>query len=107
MNLTSVSGYSLSHKLICFIISVNKYVFDHSPYLAFHLVGDKSLLSDVASQKVQTVQSWLAEANSSVIDARLADHVLLWAQTTIRSAVRKNLEEPYKHFQNYGEKLTF
>uniref|UniRef100_A0A8C7GUY5 Dynein axonemal heavy chain 12 n=1 Tax=Oncorhynchus kisutch TaxID=8019 RepID=A0A8C7GUY5_ONCKI len=52
-------------------------------------------------QKVQTVQSWLAEANSSVIDARLADHVLLWAQTTIRSAVRKNLEEPYKHFQNY------
>nr|XP_046220993.1 dynein axonemal heavy chain 12 [Oncorhynchus gorbuscha] len=52
-------------------------------------------------QKVQTVQSWLAEANSAVIDARLADHVLLWAQTTIRSAVRKNLEEPYKHFQNY------
>ncbi|XP_029579694.1 dynein heavy chain 12, axonemal isoform X2 [Salmo trutta] len=52
-------------------------------------------------QKVQTVQSWLAEANSSVIDARLADHVLLWAQTTIRSAIRKNLEEPYKHFQNY------
>ncbi|XP_045065490.1 dynein axonemal heavy chain 12 [Coregonus clupeaformis] len=52
-------------------------------------------------QKVQTVQSWLAEANSSVIDARLADHVLLCAQTTIRSAVRKNLEEPDRHFQNY------
>ncbi|XP_048874195.1 dynein axonemal heavy chain 12 isoform X2 [Brienomyrus brachyistius] len=54
-------------------------------------------------QKVQTVQSWLADNHTSVVDGRLADHVLTWAETTLRSAVRKNLEEPYKHFQNYEE----
>ena len=55
------------------------------------------------SQKVQTVQSWLAEANSSVVDAKLANHVLVWAQKTVRDAVRKHLEEPNQHFQDYGE----
>uniref|UniRef100_A0A3P8ZCE8 AAA+ ATPase domain-containing protein n=1 Tax=Esox lucius TaxID=8010 RepID=A0A3P8ZCE8_ESOLU len=58
-------------------------------------------------QKVQTVQSWLAEANSSVIDARLADHVLEGAQSTVRSAIRKNLEEPFQHFQNYVNKYDW
>ncbi|XP_046897139.1 dynein axonemal heavy chain 12 [Hypomesus transpacificus] len=52
-------------------------------------------------QKVQTVQSWLGEANQSFVDAKLADHVLVWAQTTVRTAVRKNLEEPNEHFQSY------
>ncbi|XP_034168074.2 LOW QUALITY PROTEIN: dynein axonemal heavy chain 12 [Pangasianodon hypophthalmus] len=52
-------------------------------------------------QKVQTVQSWLDEANSSVVDAKLADHIVIWAQTTLRNAVRENLEAPAKHFQYY------
>ena len=55
---------------------------------------------------MQTVQSWLGEANQSFVDAKLADHVLVWAQTTVRTAVRKNLEEPNEHFQSYGEGLT-
>ncbi|XP_071374585.1 dynein axonemal heavy chain 12 [Centroberyx affinis] len=52
-------------------------------------------------QRVQTVQSWLAEATTWFVDAKLADHVLSWAQVTIKTAVHKNLEEPGKHFQNY------
>ncbi|XP_041955531.1 dynein heavy chain 12, axonemal isoform X1 [Alosa sapidissima] len=52
-------------------------------------------------QKVQTVQSWLAEGNPSVLDAKLADHVLLWAQKTVRDAVRQHMEEPDLHFQYY------
>ncbi|MCI4387417.1 hypothetical protein PGIGA_G00073950 [Pangasianodon gigas] len=52
-------------------------------------------------QKVQTVQSWLDEANSSVVDAKLADHIVIWAQTTLRNTVRENLEAPAKHFQYY------
>ncbi|XP_017568229.2 dynein heavy chain 12, axonemal isoform X1 [Pygocentrus nattereri] len=53
-------------------------------------------------QKVQTVQSWLAETNSSVVDAKLADHVLVRARTTLQNAVRKNLEAPGMHFQYYS-----
>uniref|UniRef100_A0A8C9Y9T2 Dynein axonemal heavy chain 12 n=1 Tax=Sander lucioperca TaxID=283035 RepID=A0A8C9Y9T2_SANLU len=52
-------------------------------------------------QKVQTVQSWLTEAISSFVDAKVADHILAWAQVTVKAAVCKNLEEPDKHFQNY------
>ncbi|XP_051515044.1 dynein axonemal heavy chain 12-like [Myxocyprinus asiaticus] len=52
-------------------------------------------------QRVQTVQSWLAEANISVVDAKLPDHVQTWAQTTLRNAIRKNLDGPAKHFQCY------
>ncbi|XP_066529410.1 dynein axonemal heavy chain 12 [Hoplias malabaricus] len=52
-------------------------------------------------QKVQTVQSWLAETNSSVVDAKLADHVLVRTRTKLRNAVHKNLEAPDKHFQYY------
>ncbi|XP_063065421.1 dynein axonemal heavy chain 12 [Engraulis encrasicolus] len=52
-------------------------------------------------QKVQTVQSWLGEANSSMVDARVAEHVLVWAEKTVRGAVRKHLEEPNEHFQHY------
>lgn len=54
------------------------------------------------SQKVQTVQSWLAQATSSFVDAKVADHVLAWAQDTMKKAVFKNLEEPEQHFQRYG-----
>ncbi|TSM04870.1 Dynein heavy chain 7, axonemal [Bagarius yarrelli] len=52
-------------------------------------------------QNIQSIQSWLDEANSSVVDAKLADHTVSWAQTTLRNAVRKYLEEPVKHFQSY------
>ncbi|XP_056241890.1 dynein axonemal heavy chain 12 [Seriola aureovittata] len=52
-------------------------------------------------QKVQTVQSWLTQAASSFVDAKVADHILAWAQVTLKTAVRKNLEEPDKHFQSY------
>ncbi|XDV45844.1 hypothetical protein PO909_013867 [Leuciscus waleckii] len=52
-------------------------------------------------QKVQTVQSWLAEGNVSVVDAKLSDHVQMWAETTLRNAVKINLEGPAKHFQSY------
>lgn len=58
-------------------------------------------------QKVQTIQSWLDEANISVVDAKLADHIVTWAQTTLRNSVRENLEAPGKHFQYYCELLTF
>ncbi|ROL53285.1 Dynein heavy chain 7, axonemal [Anabarilius grahami] len=52
-------------------------------------------------QKVQTIQSWLAEINTSVVDAKLSDHVQMWAETTLRNAVRINLDGPAKHFQSY------
>ncbi|XP_027026371.2 dynein axonemal heavy chain 12 [Tachysurus fulvidraco] len=52
-------------------------------------------------QKVQTIQSWLDEANTSVVDAKLADHIVTWAQTTLRNSIRENLKEPAKHFQYY------
>uniref|UniRef100_A0A665TVC1 Dynein heavy chain linker domain-containing protein n=1 Tax=Echeneis naucrates TaxID=173247 RepID=A0A665TVC1_ECHNA len=52
-------------------------------------------------QKVQTVQSWLAQTTSSFVDAKVADHILAWAQATLKTAVCRNLEEPDKHFQNY------
>lgn len=58
---------------------------------------------DIDPQKVQTVQSWLAEATSSFVNAKVADHVLAWAQITMKTAVYKNLEEADKHFQNYGD----
>lgn len=54
-------------------------------------------------QRVQTVQSWLDGASTSVVDAKLADHIITWAQTTLRNAVRENLEAPAKHFQYYCE----
>lgn len=53
-------------------------------------------------QKVQTVQSWLAESTSSFVDAKVADHILISAQATLKTAVERNLEEPDKHFQSYG-----
>lgn len=57
------------------------------------------------TQKVQTVQSWLTQATSSFVDAKVADHILAWAQDTVKSAVYKNLMEPDKYFQSYGDVL--
>lgn len=58
---------------------------------------------DVDPQKVQTVQSWLAQAAPSFVDAKMADHIYAWAHETLKTAMCKNLEEPDKHFQNYGD----
>uniref|UniRef100_A0AAX7UY72 Dynein axonemal heavy chain 12 n=1 Tax=Astatotilapia calliptera TaxID=8154 RepID=A0AAX7UY72_ASTCA len=52
-------------------------------------------------QKVQTVQSWLAQNTSLFMDAKVTDQIHAWAQATVKSAVRRNLEEPDKYFQNY------
>ncbi|XP_029291775.1 dynein heavy chain 12, axonemal [Cottoperca gobio] len=58
-------------------------------------------------QRVQTVQSWLAQSIPSFVDAKLADHILSWAQVTLKTAVCKNLEEPDKHFQNYVDNFDW
>uniref|UniRef100_A0A4W6DYT1 Dynein axonemal heavy chain 12 n=1 Tax=Lates calcarifer TaxID=8187 RepID=A0A4W6DYT1_LATCA len=52
-------------------------------------------------QKVQTVQSWLTQTTSSFVDAKVADHILAWAQDTLKTALCRNLEETDKHFQSY------
>lgn len=57
---------------------------------------------DIVLQKVQTVQSWLAQNTSLFMDAKVTDQIHAWAQATVKSAVRRNLEEPDKYFQNYG-----
>ncbi|KAM3869140.1 dynein axonemal heavy chain 12-like [Diretmus argenteus] len=57
-------------------------------------------------QKVQTVKSWLAEAATSFVDAKVAD-VLALAQVTVKTAVCKHLEEPDKYFQDYVDKYAW
>uniref|UniRef100_A0A3B4A2Y1 Dynein axonemal heavy chain 12 n=1 Tax=Periophthalmus magnuspinnatus TaxID=409849 RepID=A0A3B4A2Y1_9GOBI len=61
------------------------------------------ILNSITStlQKVQTVQSWLAQSTSSFVDAKVAEHILGSANAILKTAVEKNLEEPDKHFQSY------
>lgn len=40
-----------------------------------------------------------------MVDAKLADHIVIWAQTTLRNTIRENLDAPAKHFQYYCELL--
>ncbi|KAF7693120.1 hypothetical protein HF521_008436 [Silurus meridionalis] len=54
-------------------------------------------------QKVPTVQSWIDEENRSVVDAKVPENIITWAETTVRNAVHENLQAPMKHFQNYSE----
>ncbi|KAJ8333348.1 hypothetical protein SKAU_G00422440 [Synaphobranchus kaupii] len=54
-------------------------------------------------QHVQTVQSWLAEGQKTFVDAKLADHVQAWAESSLRNAVRRNLEGPKQQFHSYAE----
>ncbi|XP_043934432.1 dynein axonemal heavy chain 12 [Protopterus annectens] len=59
-------------------------------------------------QNVQTVQSWLAEGSNVVsIETKLSDHILEWAYTMVRNAVRANLEGPQEHFQKYVESYNW
>ncbi|RVE70747.1 hypothetical protein OJAV_G00066880 [Oryzias javanicus] len=52
-------------------------------------------------QKVQTVQSWLGHTSPSFVNAKVTGDYFSWAQTTVKNAVLKNMEEPSKHFQIY------
>lgn len=56
-------------------------------------------------QKVQTVESWLAQGPPSFVDAKVAEHILAWARVTVKAAVWQNVEQPDKHFQSYGDIL--
>uniref|UniRef100_A0A3Q2D0D5 Uncharacterized protein n=1 Tax=Cyprinodon variegatus TaxID=28743 RepID=A0A3Q2D0D5_CYPVA len=61
------------------------------------------ILSSIAStlQRVQTVQAWLAPTSTSYVNASIPDDILAWARVTVTNAVRKNLEEPDKHYKTY------
>ncbi|MEQ2250438.1 hypothetical protein ILYODFUR_000797 [Ilyodon furcidens] len=61
------------------------------------------ILSSIADtlQRVQTVQSWLAQTSTPFVDASVPDEILAWARVTVTNAVRKHLEEPDKHFKTY------
>ncbi|XP_029912440.1 dynein heavy chain 12, axonemal [Myripristis murdjan] len=59
-----------------------------------------NVITDI-TKNLQKTQTWLAEATNISVDVKLPDHVLAWAQDTVRTAVHRNLEEPDKHFQNY------
>ncbi|XP_043080221.1 dynein axonemal heavy chain 12 [Puntigrus tetrazona] len=74
--------------------------YPNSHDLAEAVLDIANLISNTM-QRVQTVQAWLAEGNISVVDAKLPDHVQIWAQNTLRNAVRINLDGPAKHFQSY------
>ncbi|KAJ8372020.1 hypothetical protein AAFF_G00295320 [Aldrovandia affinis] len=67
------------------------------------------IMTQIAStmQNIQTVQSWLAEGQKCFVDAKLTDGTLAWAQTSLRSAVRRNLDGPQQHFHSYVEKYSW
>ena len=58
-------------------------------------------------QHVQTVQSWLTQSSSSFVDAKVADQILTNARAILKTAVEKNVDDPYKHFENYVEKYAW
>lgn len=60
------------------------------------------IFDECESQKVQVVLPWLVQESPSFVDVKLADHMLAWAHNMVKTTVRKNVEEPAQHFQNYG-----
>uniref|UniRef100_A0A8D0GGB1 Dynein heavy chain 12, axonemal n=1 Tax=Sphenodon punctatus TaxID=8508 RepID=A0A8D0GGB1_SPHPU len=53
-------------------------------------------------QNVQAIHSWLAAgATVTTVDTELPDHVIAWAQSTLKRAVKENLKGPREHFENY------
>ena len=62
-----------------------------------------TLSCNIYSQKVQTIHLGQQNANNPFVDAKLSDHVLTWGHATVKNAVCLHLEEPNKHFQNYGD----
>uniref|UniRef100_A0A8C8RTS4 Dynein heavy chain linker domain-containing protein n=1 Tax=Pelusios castaneus TaxID=367368 RepID=A0A8C8RTS4_9SAUR len=56
-------------------------------------------------QNVQTIHSWLAGGPTTVtLDTELADHVIAWASSTLKRAIKANLEGPKEHFDRYVER---
>lgn len=53
-------------------------------------------------QRIQLVSPSVAQDTSSFVKVKLAEHVLNWAHTTVKTTVCKNLEKPAEHFQKYG-----
>ncbi|XP_028312358.1 dynein heavy chain 12, axonemal [Gouania willdenowi] len=98
----------LSNKTYCSPIFRMALTFDDEKMEIYPTLQDleDSLLEILHSitnslQKVQTIQSWLAENTRSFVDARLSDELLEWARSTVKKAVRENLAEPDKHLRNY------
>ncbi|XP_068166194.1 dynein axonemal heavy chain 12-like [Antennarius striatus] len=56
-------------------------------------------------QKVPALQSFLGQAKTAFVDAKVPDEVLTWAH--LKKLVRKNLEEPANHFQTYVDKFDW
>lgn len=57
---------------------------------------------EIDPQGVQTIDSWQGQATPSFVDVKVADRVLDWAHNILKTTVCKNLEEPNKLFQYYG-----
>uniref|UniRef100_A0A3P9JWU7 Dynein heavy chain linker domain-containing protein n=1 Tax=Oryzias latipes TaxID=8090 RepID=A0A3P9JWU7_ORYLA len=66
---------------------------------------EKSVLEIL--NKVQTVQSWLGHASPSFVNAKVTGDYFLWAHSTVKSAVLKNMEGPGKHFQSYVDSYSW
>lgn len=58
---------------------------------------------EIDPQGVQTIDSWQGQATPSFVDVKVADRILDWAHNILKTTVCKNLEEPNKHFQHYGD----
>ncbi|XP_053325574.1 dynein axonemal heavy chain 12 [Spea bombifrons] len=59
-------------------------------------------------QNVQSVQSWLAGGTTvQIIEAKLPHHIIQWAFTKLKEAVRENLEGPKKHYETYVESFSW
>ncbi|NXG19392.1 DYH7 protein, partial [Grallaria varia] len=54
-------------------------------------------------QNVQMIRSWLTE-DTTTVDAGLPNHVVQWATSTLKKAIRDNLEGPKEHFERYVER---
>ncbi|OXB83032.1 UNVERIFIED_CONTAM: hypothetical protein H355_001375, partial [Colinus virginianus] len=54
-------------------------------------------------QDVQTVRSWLTEGTAT-LGSELPTHVIAWAASTLKKAIRDNLEGPKGYLENYVER---
>ncbi|XP_029456789.1 LOW QUALITY PROTEIN: dynein heavy chain 12, axonemal [Rhinatrema bivittatum] len=59
-------------------------------------------------QNIQTIQSWLSGGSTVLtIEAKLPDHVIQSAVSTLKKAVKDNLEGPKSHFEEYVERFSW
>ncbi|XP_070594569.1 LOW QUALITY PROTEIN: dynein axonemal heavy chain 12 [Erythrolamprus reginae] len=78
-------------------------------YPSFHDLEDTILciitLISQTLQNVQTIHSWLGGTNIvTTIDTELPDHVIAWASSILRKAIKENLKGAKAHFDSYDEK---